>query len=315
MTIITVLLYFAAFIGLWVGSGLIVSSIKQVAQKIHIPSFTFSFFVLGILTSIPEMAVGINALSENHPEVFVGTLLGGIIVIFLLAIPLLAVIHKRVQIKKHLSNKSILVTLGVILTPAIFTLDKVITNTEGFIMIALYIMLFFIIRTKQSFLGRLQQLVSKEQKNPQNSSIIKLILGIVIVYFTSRFIVNQTITAAEFYGIPTFVVSLIVLGLGTNLPEIALAIRSLTSKAEDIALGDYLGSAAANTLLFGIFTLLTNGNVVTEKNFIVTFLIITFALGMFFLMTRGKSVLSRKHGLVLIACYAAFIASEYFSLK
>lgn len=307
-------LYILAFIGLWYGSGLIVASIKRLARKIQIPSFVFSFFVLGILTSIPEIAVGVNALSENHPEVFVGNLLGGVIVMFLLVIPLLAIINKRVRVKKHLSNKNLLVTLGIICSPALFALDKTITNTEGFILIALYITLFYIIRTRQDVLARFQRLVKKEQKDPKNSSILKLSIGIGVVFLMSRFIVDQTIAGAEFYGVSTFIVSLMILGLGTNLPEITLAIRSITSKAEDVALGDYLGSAAANTLLFGIFTLINNGNVVTEKSFLVTFLIIVFSLGMFFMMTRGKSTLTRKEGLALLSCYLAFITFEFLNI-
>lgn len=314
MSATNLILYIFAFIGLWYGSGLIVASIKRLARKIQIPSFAFSFFVLGILTSIPEIAVGVNALSENHPEVFVGNLLGGVIVMFLLVIPLLAIINKRVHVKKHLSNKNLLVTLGIICSPALFTLDKTITNTEGFIMIALYVALFYIIRTRQDVLARIQRLVKKEQKDPKNSSVLKLIIGIVVVFLTSRFIVDQTIAGAEYYGVSTFMVSLVILGLGTNLPEITLAIRSITSKAEDVALGDYLGSAAANTLLFGIFTLINNGNVVTEKNFIITFMIIVFSLGMFFMMTRGKSTLTRKEGFALLSCYLAFIIFEFLNL-
>lgn len=314
MSVINFVLYLVAFIGLWYGSGLIVASVKRLARKIQIPPFAFSFFVLGILTSVPEIAVGVNALSENHPEVFVGNLLGGIIVIFLLVIPLLAIINKQVQVKKHLSNKNLLVTLGIICSPALFTLDKTITNTEGFIMIALYIVLFYIIRTRQDVLSRIQRLVKKEQKDPKNSSMLKLSVGIVVVFLTSRFIVDQTIAGAEHYGVSTLMVSLVVLGLGTNLPEITLAIRSIASKAEDVALGDYLGSAAANTLLFGIFTLINSGNVVTEKNFIFTFLIIVFAISMFFMMTRGKSTLTRKEGLALLGCYLAFLAFEFLSI-
>src|SRR3546814_1257025 len=70
-------------------------SAKSLAKKIHISSFAFSFFVLGILTSIPEMAVGLNAISQNRPEIFVGNLLGSIIILFLVIIPLLALVNGR----------------------------------------------------------------------------------------------------------------------------------------------------------------------------------------------------------------------------
>jgi cation:H+ antiporter len=299
-----------AFTGLWFGSGLIVDAIKKLARKIRIPSFAFSFFILGLLTSIPEIAVGINAISENRPEIFVGTLLGGVIVMFLLVIPLLAVLSKAVHIKKHLSDKSLLVTLGIIATPALFATDQVITNLEGFVLVALYVTLFYIIKTRKGMLGRVENVFKHEHLDWRHSSFLHLCIGIIVVFISSRYIVDQTIELSTYFGVSTFIASLLVLSVGTNLPEIALAIRSLTSKAEDVALGDYLGSAAANTLLFGIFTLINNGEVVTEKQFFITFIIIIVALGTFYAMTRGKSKLTRKEGFALLGFYAAFICYE-----
>ncbi len=314
MQIAKLILYIAAFFVLWLGSGLIISAVKKLARKIQIPSFVFSFFVLGVLTSIPEMAVGINSLSERRPEVFVGSLLGGVIVMFLLVIPLLAVINKKVHVKKHMSSKNLLVTLGIICTPAIFALDKVITNTEGYILIVLYIALFYIIKTKKTAaqkLQRIHKIMKGERKNLRDSSILKLIIGIVIVFVSSRYIVTQTIAASEYYNVSVFAVSMIVLGFGANLPELTLAIRSVTSRSEDVALGDYLGSAAVNTMLFGVLTLINNGDVITEKNFLVTFLVIVFALGSFFVINQGKSMITRKEGFVLLGCYLAFVVYEF----
>lgn len=304
------LLYGIAFIGLWYGSGLIVDSMKRLARKIRIPPFAFSFFVLGFLTSIPEISVGLNALSQDRPEIFVGNLLGSVIVLFLLVIPLLAVLSGGVKVRKHLQDRDLLVTLGIIAVPALFALDRTITNLEGFVLVALYVTLFYIIRVKRGVLGRVEHMLAAEQKDWRHSTLFKLAAGVTVVFFTSRFIVEETIELSRAYGLSTFIVSLLVLSIGTNLPEIGLALRSLTAKAEDIALGDYLGSAAANTLIFGVFTLINNGEVVTERYFTVTFVIIFVSLLAFYAMTRGKNWLTRKEGLILLVCYAVFVVYE-----
>lgn len=308
------ILYVSAFAGLWYGSGLIITAVKILAQKIRIPAFAFSFFVLGMMTSIPEMAVGINALGAGYPEVFVGNLLGGIIVMFLLVIPLLAVINKKIQVKKHLSDSKLLITLIIIALPAFFTLDQVVTNTEATILVALYAVLFFIIRTKENIFARMQHIIHSGQHIHMLRVLLRLVIGVGLVYLTSQYIVEQTIAFSEFWNISTFVISLVVLGVGTNLPEISLALRSFKHKAQDIALGDYLGSAATNTMLFGVFSLFNDGHVVTEKSFVITFFIIIFALGMFFAMIRHNRSLSRANGLALLACYMIFLAYEYTNL-
>jgi cation:H+ antiporter len=314
MTIIDWLLYAAAFFGLWLGSGLVISSVRLLANRIRMSSFAFSFFVLGVLTSIPEIAVGTTALVEHHPEIFIGNLLGGIVVIFLLVIPLLAVINKRVHVKEHLSNGKMLITLAVIGAPTLVIADKTVTNPEGIMLILLYAALFFVIRTRQGVMARIRNVFKQDGSNFKNSSILKLLIGIAIVFFTSRFIVDQTILVGETYELSTFLVSLVILGLGTNLPEISLALRSLVSKTEDIALGDYLGSAAANTLLFGVFTLINYGDVVAEKSFVSTSLFIALSLVVFFALTRTQNTLTRVEGMLLLAGYAVFVIFEYLQL-
>lgn len=106
--------------------------------------------------------------------------------------------------------------------------------------------------------------------------------------------VTQTMTYAQVLHIHAFYLSLLVLAIGTNLPELSLAIRAVTS-GKDIAFTDYLGSAAANTLLFGVFTLINDGEVLTVNSFIVTFFFIVFGLVLFyFFHSPGKTSLARR---------------------
>lgn len=311
MLIQQIAIYFFSFLVLWYGSGLLVDTIKLLAKKIKMPPFAFSFFVLGILTSIPEISVGLNSLKEGRPEIFVGNLLGSIIVMFLLVIPVLAILSRGVKVNHYLNNRDLLVTLGIIATPAFFALDQTITNVEGYILVVLYVTLFYILRAKRGLWQRVESVLQRESRNLRHSSILKLIVGIALVLISSHFIVIQTINFAEAYNLSTFIVGLLVLSVGTNLPELSLALRSLTNKAENIALGDYLGSAAVNSMLFGVFTLLSNGEVITAAQFHITFMIIVLSLAAFYFMTRGpKSVLTRKQGFILLGCYLIFLLFE-----
>ena len=79
-------------------------SVDRLAHKLHLSSFAVSFFLLGILTSVPEISVGVNSLIERKPEIFVGNLIGGIIVIFLLIIPVLAVFGNGVKLTHQMSR-------------------------------------------------------------------------------------------------------------------------------------------------------------------------------------------------------------------
>lgn len=305
----SVLLYIVSFITIWWGAGLIIQSVDKIARKLKLSSFAISFFVLGLLTSIPETAVSIGAVSQHKPEIFVGTLLGGVIVIFLFIIPVLAILGKGIRINHDLDKKTLLLALTVMAMPSFFVIDHRVTNPEGLILIAAYLVLFFVIQRKHGIFDK-EETKILHIKAYTFLDLLKVILGIVVVFFSSSYIVDQTVSFSRILHIPAFYISLLVLGLGTNLPELSLAVRAIVSGKKDIAFGDYLGSSSANTLLFGFFTLVNDGEVLTTNSFLITFGFIVTGLTLFYLFSQSKKDISTKEGLALISVYFIFVLYE-----
>jgi cation:H+ antiporter len=108
-------------------------------------------------------------------------------------------------------------------------------------------------------------------------------------------------------GISSFLISLMVLSIGTNLPEISLAIRSVVSQKKEIAFGDYLGSAAANTLVFGMLTFLHGKPISIPNRPFIPFFFMSFGFGIFYMLLRKKNEISRKAGMLLLIVYVFFL--------
>ncbi|HLD21660.1 MAG TPA: hypothetical protein VJB65_02065, partial [Patescibacteria group bacterium] len=149
-------------------------------------------------------------------------------------------------------------------------------------------------------------------------NISKIVGGAIGIYVASNILVNQTIVISDAMGIPTFIISIIILSLGTNLPEIMIAVNAILNKHSEIAFGDYIGSAAANPLLFGIFTVM-NGPFIFEVGGInITFFILLFGYSLFYIFSRSKTRISPYEGIILIVVYVTFIlfeTSELFMLS
>ncbi|OGC47674.1 hypothetical protein A2886_02760 [candidate division WWE3 bacterium RIFCSPHIGHO2_01_FULL_42_13] len=311
MVVDNLLIYLISFIAIWLGAGLVISSVDGFSRRLGVSSFAVSFLVLGLLTSIPEFAVGLTAISENDPEIFVGNLLGGITVIFLFIIPVLAILGNGIRLTHKLDKKRLISSLIVIAAPTFFVIDHRVTNIEGAILIALYVaLLIFIQRENRGIFGEHNERLM-HIRSYSLLDVLKLLLGIGIVFISSRFIVDQTIFFSQFLRVSPFVVSLVILSLGTNLPELSLALRAVINHQKDIALGDYLGSAAANTLFFGIFTLLNGGEVLTVNSFLTTFVFIALALGLFYHFSRSQRNISRNEGAILMLMYIIFAIFEF----
>lgn len=252
-----------------------------------------------------------TSIAEGKPGIFVGNLIGGIPVIFLLIIPVLAIFGNGIKLNHGLNTKNILFSLGVIVAPSIAILDKKVTSIEGIVIILLYIILVLFIQRKHGFLDN-NSTQTMNIKAYSYKDLLKILAGIAVMFIASQIIVDKTLYFSDFFKIPPFYISLIVLSLGTNLPEMSLAIRSVISGKKDIALGDYVGSAAANALLFGVFTLLNGGEVLTIDNFFTTFVFVAGGLIMFFVFSRSQNTLPRSRGYILIVFYFLF---ALFQLK
>ena len=309
LLIINFLLYIVAFVWIWLGSGLIVSSAGKFSRRLRLSAFAFSFVFLGVLTSVPEFSVGLQSVADKNPEIFMGNLLGGIVVLFLLVIPLLAVFGNGISLKNELDKKTLFFTLLVILTPAALTLDGNLEKWEGIVMVALYlVLLFFIERKNGIFDHENSQLLN--MKAYSYKDFLKILLGIVIVFISSSVIVDKTLFFAEMLHVPAFYISLLVISLGTDLPELSLAVRSVLSGKREVAMGDYIGAASVSTFLFGLFTLLSGESVSAVSNFAITFVFIATALILFYIFFNTKNFISRTNGLVMLGIYVLFIVFE-----
>ncbi len=309
MLLLNLIIYIFAFILIWFGAGLIVKSTSKFAEKLRLSSFAVSFLLLGILTSTPEFSVGLHSIFDKTPEIFVGNLIGGIIVIFLLIIPLLAVFGNGINLKNEMDHKMLVATFSVVMAPSIAILDKRVTTIEGFVLIGLYLALIYLIERKNGLFDRRNEKIL-DKKSYSYRDILKVILGIALVFISSVLIVNNTIYFANLFSIPAFYIGLLVIAVGTDLPEISLAIRAVIHGKKEIAMGDYMGAAAASTLLFGIFTVLGKGEIITVNNFLLTFGFILLGVGLLYYFFRVKNFISRKNGLFMIGIYIAFVILE-----
>lgn len=312
MVVLNVILYLVSFILIWYASGIIVKSLTRFTKRLRLSSFAVSFFILGILTSIPEFAVGLNSIIQQKPGIFIGNLLGASLTLFILIIPILAVLGNGVKMVHQLTPDNLIFSLLVVAAPTFLIADNVLTRTESVFLILMYVILFYFIEKKDGLLANVREEINVLKDKHIAEDIIELLLACVIVFVTSRYIVEQTIYFSQVFNVSSFLISVVVLSLGTNLPELSLAIRSVMEGKREVALGDYLGSAAANTLFFGVFTLLNGARINIESYSYKTMAMMLLGLGLFYWFSRSKQDISRREGKILLLVYLVFIVVEVF---
>jgi len=101
-------------------------------------------------------------------------------------------------------------------------------------------------------------------------AIIALIVGIVLLTYSSDKAVEHSVSIASEWGVSPFMIGLILVSIGTDLPEIINSIESSLLGHGNINVGDSLGSALAQlSLVLGLLPFLAKGFKVKRKEVMV----------------------------------------------
>ncbi|MES2994648.1 MAG: hypothetical protein V4681_01250 [Patescibacteria group bacterium] len=316
MSLVSHLLVFVLSIGVvWFFAGILIDSVSNIAKRLNRSGFGTAFFVLGFLTSISEISVATNAGLAGVPGVSAGNLVGASFVILLFIVPFLAVAGKGISLKGLVSKETLAFALMVILLPALLLADGRVTMLEGGFAVLAYLALAYAIRFRPEA-SQSEMLVpaSVGGKRALFIDIGKILVGAIAIFGAAHFLVEQSVLFASYLNVPASLIGLILLSVGTNIPEIVIAVRAVLEKRKDIAFGDYLGSAAANVPIFGMLALLSGGFVVEASEFVASALLMFVGFVFFYFFARSHSVLSRKEGIILLLFYAGFLAIQFVNL-
>ncbi len=302
-------LYALSFIGIWIGAGLAIGAVEKLAHKLRLSSFLVSFLVLGFFTSISEISVGINAVLSADPGIFVGNLIGASIVLFLMVIPLLAIVGHDITINKEVRGHNLILPLVVVAIPVLLSLDGIVSMIDAIIAVVLFVISALVIERNRGFQKNIATLAQFKNLSV-TKEFAKIIVGSLIIYGSSWVVVNQTHYFSIMLGLSDFFISLMVIGIGTNLPELSLIVRSLFMKNNQVAFGDYLGSASFNSFLYGILTLWHGKPIYLTNSFAVSLGFLIVGLVMFYLFAKSKHSISRREAFGLFSLYVAFFTIE-----
>lgn len=296
-----IILMFLFFI-LGFSADKVISNVRALALKLGLPVFLLGLF-LGVLTSFPEIAVGVNALFDDIPNLSVGNLFGGVIVLLSL------VLGTSVLLNKGIDNDGksgfLVLSLAYIILPAILALKGDLNIIDGLIIIILYFFLIF--RLYKNKRHGIDIRLTLLRENKVFKELVFIIMGTIIIIFSANFIVDITSEILGRYQLSPYIIGLIFFPIGTNLPEITVAFASWRRKSGDLSFSTLLGSSLVNTLLIGILAV-TNTIVITQtKSHLITmsaFVVLSILLLIFY---RSGKRLSRIEGILILSVYIIFI--------
>lgn len=288
------------------GGDILVQGASGIAKKLRLSPLVIGMTVVAFGTSAPELMVSLKAAYLGSPEIALGNVIGSNIANIALVLGV-TVLILPLAIDVNSKNIDWPVMFGASMLFFIWAFDGEISRVEGIMMfLILIIFTWLLIRNSRR----------KNKKKPQQEdekvpniylSVGKNLVGLVMLYFGSKWLVEGAIDIAHDFEIEERIIGVTIIAFGTSVPELAASIMAAVRKETDISIGNLIGSNIFNILCVIGLTAAIKPIAVSYK--IINpdmFWMLAIAFGLGIILFFWKKI-NRWHGLVLVSSYLAYI--------
>jgi cation:H+ antiporter len=293
--------------GLWLGTELTIGGAMAIARRHQLSEFFVGLVILSIGSDLPELAVAVDAgvkglVGQDASGVVVGTSIGSVVAQLAFVLGLAAVISYLTLPRRFvLRHGAVLLAATALLFALAF--DGHVSRLEGLVLVAAY----------GAYVLMLMNGETAPDEEPRSfagggpGSWLALLAGLAVVIASSEFTVSSVVRIARDFDISEAVISVLIIGLGTSLPELSISISAILKKRTQLSVGNIIGSNVLDTLLpIGIAALISG--VTFERSllyFDLPFIFVLTALILGFFFTRPG--VTRSEGVFILACYGAYV--------
>ena len=288
------------------GADFFIESAKKIGIKMGASPFVVGVLIVGLGTSLPELASSIVAVIKDETTIVVANVVGSNITNILLVVGILALLSKKITIRRDLL-KSELPLFVIATTHFLFIIhDGVVTRLESLLLLGTFsAYLWYIIKEPPSDLEVIEE-KPKEIKNQNLKLAAFLVLGLIGLIVGAHFTVFSAIEMASLIGIPISIIAILGIALGTSLPELTVSLKAIKTGEADLAIGNIFGSNAINMLLVaGIPAFITN--LYVDDVIMTIGLPILVAASVIFFAHGLSRRLMRWEGVMLLLFFAFFV--------
>ncbi len=291
---------------LFFGAEYLIESSKAIAEKFSIPKIVVGITLVAFGTSLPELIVSIMATLRGESGIVIGNVIGS-----------------------NIANIGLILGIGSIISPLCYSFSKL--KVDLYFLLVITMLPILSIRfdwmnfyTGMAYIGILllycYYLVNSyhevdiiEDSSSQNV-VLFVIIGILGLGIGSHFFVEGAIGLAEIFGIPSIIIGMTIVAIGTSLPELATTLVAIKKDEASLAIGNIIGSNIMNIVaVLGVSFMINNISItftsIDTQLFIMGLLTVLLFLALYF-----KDKLSRGIGVIFLGIYVIFIFLNFDSL-
>jgi cation:H+ antiporter len=301
-----------------ISSGVAVDIFEKLAHEIKANKLLIATILVGFSTSLPELFVGLAAAFRSQPEISLGNIIGANLANLSWIIGGAALLYGSIPVVGEYLRKELWITIGMAMTPFLLMSDGVLNRLDGLVLIFMYLLYVNnLIRSGNSPLKHLKLSGRKvvihrfKTKMDRVLQTIKLMISLAVLGISAWMLINLAVKISASLGVSLFWIGLMVVAVGTTLPELILSLMASERREIALILGNILGSVVVNsTLILGIIAVVAPITYPGSLQRGISGIFLIIILGLFWLFTKSKHKLERWEGAVLVGVYAMFVGLQ-----
>lgn len=299
------------------GGDSIVKGASGLAQRFGASPFVAGLLLVAFGTSLPELAVNARAVFIGNPALALGNAVGSNVVNVGLTLGAAAIAAPLLVRWRALAPLLLCLIVATVVVAAMGW-DGVLTRWEGLVLLLAFVAVVSasVARSRREQ-PELRESISGFARTSTDlvQNLLRFAIAVALLYFGARWVVQSAPTIGHALGMAPLVTGLLVVAIGTALPEVAAAIAAARRGQGDIVAGHVIGSS-----VFNLLVVLGGMAVVRDVPIPASFVrfelpaALVFAL-MLYPMLRGDHRVSKAEGAVLLLAFGAWVAFELLLLR
>ena len=296
------------------GGEFLVRGASAIALRLNISPMIIGLTVVALGTSAPELFISVQSALKGHPDMAMGNVVGSNICNLTLVLGAMLMLAS-VPVNQDSIKTDWPVMMAASLLLFFVTADFKLVRYEGIIFVILIVSyIIFLIRKSQKNKksGVVTPVVAEGEKTkPLALNIVLIVAGGFGLYYGSEwFVLGAQMIFIDIVGMDPRLVGIIVLAIGTSLPELVASMIAAYKKSTQMALGGLIGSNIFNILsILGITSIIKeismeNGEAM--RNFDMIWMMGIAFLLLPLMIFRNK--LSFVSGLILLTLYFTYVS-------
>ena len=295
-------------LGLYFGAEWMVKGASSLALQLGVQPVVVGLTIIALGTSSPELVVSLIAAIGKSQGLALGNIIGSNIANVGLVLGLSAMVSP-LKVDRSVLRREMPVMLGVSLVFIAMVADLTVSRLESLLLVCGlvgYIGYHFVSAIRSSAAIRTER-GEEGASGSRAKNTLLVVVGIALLVGGAQLLVRAGVAISKDLGISEVVIGIVLVAVGTSLPELATSMVSARRQESDLSISNVVGSNIMNILLvIGVVGLVTP---LTVDAALLSYELPAMLLFSFVLLPLMKtgSVLNRWEGACLAVGYTAFI--------